>query len=141
MKNMKIKKLYFFVIALLAGISISTACFAQNQEKITMAIEGKKYVLLTAYTAHEKSRGLSVIHELKGADGMIFYFNPPEKAIIWNKDTHLDLEIIWLYKGRVVGRDLLPPEEKSGIIVKTAPKIVDQAVEIVRKQKKHGLQK
>lgn len=138
---MKIKIAYFFITVLFASVSINSFSIAQTQEKITMEIEGKKYVLLTAHTADEKSKGLSVIRELKGADGMIFYFNPPEKAVIWNKDTNLDLEIIWLYNGRIVGRDMLPPEEKSGIVVKTAPQVVDQAVELVRKQKKDGLKK
>ncbi len=138
---MNIRKKYFFTAIVLAGVFINSISFSQNQGKVAMTIKGKKYILLTAYTQQEKSKGLSFIRELKNADGMIFYFNPPEKAVIWNKDTHLDLEIIWFYRGKIVGRDMLPPEEKTGIVVKPAPQIVDQAVEIVKKQKKHELQK
>ena len=113
-----------------------------NLEKTTINLDGKDYTLFIARTAIDKMRGLSNIEKLEGADGMIFYFDPPQKATFWNKKTFLDLELIWMKNGKIVGRDFLPAEgearlgrpaeNKGGLVVKSAPWEVDSVVELVR---------
>ncbi len=103
-----------------------------DAEKIILNIDSKDYVLFTARTMLEKSVGLSGIKELKGADGMVFYFSAGSKPTFWNKNTHLNLELVWMRDGKVVGRDFLPAEDKAGLITKTAPVEVDQVVELIR---------
>lgn len=131
-----IKKISFSVAALIILLFLNTVSFSENQKKITMLLEGKKYTLLTARTAAEKTKGLSGIRTLKEADGMIFYLVPPQKVVFWNKDTHLDLDLIWLYKGKIVGKDFLPREDTAGLVVKEAPQHVDRVVELVRTSRK-----
>ncbi len=126
---------------LLVGLSIFTGVvfliinklpLADRREKIVLNIDGKDYVLLTARTVLEKAKGLSEIKELKNANGMIFYFEPRSKPTFWNKNTHLDLEIIWMADGKIVGRDFLPSEDKAGLIAKKSPQEIDWVVEIVK---------
>jgi uncharacterized membrane protein (UPF0127 family) len=128
-----------FLIAILGVIASVIFLFISrtpgdfaNREKITLEIDGKNYTLITAKTVFEKTIGLSNIEKLEGADGMIFYFDPPQKAIFWNKKTFLDLGLIWMKNGEIIGRDFLPAENKGGLVVKSAPQEVDSVVELVK---------
>ncbi|MEK7634453.1 MAG: DUF192 domain-containing protein [Patescibacteria group bacterium] len=131
----KFKHILLIVIGLLAGIIlliIGKAPLTGNVEKIILNIDGRDYILFTARAVLEKTRGLSGIKELKGADGMVFFFNPPQKATFWNKNTHLDLELVWMRDGKVIGRDFLPAEDKEGLVVKTSPEEIDWVVELIK---------
>jgi uncharacterized membrane protein (UPF0127 family) len=101
-------------------------------EKVLLDIAGKTYTLLTARTSAVRTKGLSGIRELNTADGMIFYFDPPQKISFWNKNTYLDLELIWFRNGRIIGRDFLPSEGKDGLISIESPSEVDAVVELVQ---------
>lgn len=134
----KFKHILLIVAGLLAGIVlliIGKADLTDNSEKIVLSIDGRDYILFTARTAFQRARGLSGITELKGADGMIFYFDFPQKQSFWNKNTHLDLELVWMSGGKVIGRDFLPSEDKAGLVIKESPQKVDWVVELVRQQK------
>lgn len=131
----KFKHILLIAIGLLAGIIlliIGKTELADNSEKIVLNIDGRDYVLFTARTALEKARGLSGIKELKGVDGMIFYFDSPQSPTFWNKNTHLDLELIWMAGGKIVGRDFLPSEDGTGLVAKIAPQKVNRVVELVK---------
>ena len=131
----KFKKILLVILGIFAGIIflfIGKTQITNHSEKIILNIDGRDYNLLTARTTLERTRGLSGIKELKGADGMIFYFDSPQKISFWNKNTHLDLELIWMNKGKIVGRDFLPSEDKEGLVVKNSPQEVDWVVELVK---------
>lgn len=131
----KFKHILLIAVGLLAGIVlllIGKAELADNSEKVILNIEGREYILFTARTALERARGLSGIRELKGGDGMIFYFDSPQSPTFWNKNTYLDLELVWMRNGEIVGRDFLPSEDEAGLITKSAPQEVDQVVELVK---------
>ncbi len=130
------KKYLLVILGILAGLIlffIGKADLANDAEKIILNIDGRDYVLYTARTALEKARGLSGITELKDADGMIFFFSQGSKPTFWNKETHLDLELIWMSGNEIVGRDFLPSENKAGLITKSAPTGIDKVVELVIK--------
>lgn len=127
------KFIYRFVAAsVIILLIINNSAFCSEPGKVILNIAGKDYSLLTASTSSERYKGLSGISKLKNADGMIFYFNPPRMAAFWNKDTHLDLELIWFSKGKVVGRNSLPSIDKAGLINIQSPGEVDAVVELVR---------
>lgn len=133
----KAKKILYVVAGVAGGIIILFVAkiFPFDFEKaktIDFELEGKIYKLLEARTASEKMIGLSGVAELKNADGMIFYFSPAQKVSFWNKNTHLDLELIWMRDGKIIGRDFLPSEDKTGLIVKESPGEVDAVVELVK---------
>lgn len=127
-KGMIVSFVLFAVIALLITGSRS---FSGEPENVIMDIAGKSYRLLTAGTSSERAKGLSGIMELRDADGMIFYFNPPQKTVFWNKNTHLDLDIIWFRNGRITGRAFLPSEDKAGLVDMESPSEVDAVVELL----------
>ncbi len=132
----KFKRIGLIILGIFAGLVlffIGKADLANDAEKIILNIGGKDYVLYTARTALEKTRGFSGIAELKGADGMVFFFSPGSKPIFWNKKTHLDLELIWMNGNEIVGRDFLASEDKEGLITKLAPAAIDKVVELVIK--------
>lgn len=111
---------------------INSVSFSSEHGKVKFNIAGKNYTLLTASTPSERYKGLSGISKLKDADGMIFYFNPAQSTAFWNKNTHLDLELIWIRKGKEAGRNTLPSEDKAGLINLQSPGEVDAVVELVR---------
>lgn len=129
------KKILLIILGVFAGIVflfIGKTQITNYSEKIVLNIDGRDYTLLTARTSLERTRGLSGIKELKSADGMTFFFDSPAKHTFWNKNTYLDLELIWMRDGKIVGRDFLPSENKSGLIVKKSPQEVDMVVELVK---------
>lgn len=134
--RIKLKTFLIAILGILAGVVLlffgRTYNAPINLEKTTINLDGKDYTLFIARTAVDKMRGLSNINKLESADGMIFYFDPPQKATFWNKQTFLDLELIWMRNGEIVGRDSLPAENKGGLVVKSAPQEVDSVVELVR---------
>ncbi|PIV31870.1 hypothetical protein COS33_00880 [Candidatus Wolfebacteria bacterium CG02_land_8_20_14_3_00_37_12] len=132
----KFKHIVLIILGIFVGLVlffIGKANLANDAEKIILNISGKEYSLYTARTVLEKAKGLSGITELKGADGMVFFFSPESKPTFWNKETYLDLELIWMNGDEIVGRDFLPPEDSAGLITKSAPAKIDKVVEIVIK--------
>lgn len=133
--KLKIKKILLIILDIIVGIVlffIGKADLSNDAEKIILNIGGDDYILYTARTELEKARGLSDIKELKGADGMVFYFSTGSRPIFWNKNTYLDLELIWMNGDEIIGRDFLPAENKAGLITKLSPGEVDKVVELVK---------
>ena len=134
-KNKKFRSVLLAILGIFAGIIlllIGRSYFDDNSERVIMKIDGKNYTLLTARTSIEKMRGLSGITELKNADGMVFYFEPAQKITFWNKNTHLDLELIWMAGDEILGRNFLPSEDNAGLATKESPAEVDKVVELVK---------
>lgn len=63
---------------------------------IKIQIRNKKYNVKEAFTEDEKIRGLQNINELPKNEGMIFYYNPPQKVSFWMKNVNVPLDIIFL---------------------------------------------
>ena len=129
------KSILLAIVGIFAGILllvIGKSYFDDKTEKVVLNIDGKNYTLLTARTSVEKMRGLSGITELKNADGMVFYFDAQQKITFWNKNTHLDLELVWMNGDKIIGRDFLPAEDKAGLITKESPAEVDRVIELVK---------
>lgn len=119
-------------LTIIAFLTINKLLLKEHQEKVILNIDGKNYLLLTARTDEERKKGLSGIKKLENADGMVFYFESESMPSFWNKNTYLNLEIIWINNNKIIGRDFLPPENKAGLIIKKAPKPIDKVVEIIR---------
>ena len=101
-----------------------------NSEIVEYEIEGQNFSVYVADSEEERLKGLSGIYNLD-ADGMLFVFETPREEIFWNKDTHLDLEILWIRGDRVIKRDLLPSVDKVGIVRIYSPTKVDRVLELV----------
>ena len=133
--NLNFKKSFLIIAGIFAGIVllvVGKSYFDDKSEKVSLNIDGRNYTLLIARTSVEKMKGLSGITELKNADGMVFYFEPAEKITFWNKNTHLDLELVWMNGDKIIGRDFLPAEDRAGLITKESPAEVNRVVELVK---------
>ncbi len=124
----------FFLGAVATLLLLSNFLIFRKPITIEYQLEGKDYTLLTAKAIWEKTKGLSGIQpDQRGAfDGMIFYFDPPEQAMFWNKDTHLNLELYWIKNGQVLRKDFLPSIDSAGLTTITAPQEIDQVIEIIQ---------
>jgi len=104
-----------------------------KEQLISFELNGKTYLLKEAKTPQEWEKGLMFVKKPVNFDGMIFLF--PEKKIrtFWNKNTFLDLEIIWLDDDKIVGKDFLPSIESSKeIVTKTSPAPVNKVIELIK---------
>ena len=65
-------------------------------------------------------------------DGMIFIF--PEKKVrnFWNKNTYMDLDILWMDEETLVGKSYLPSilKSKQTVTIKSSRE-VNRVVEII----------
>lgn len=128
--------IFFGVLLSILFITFSVLNKTKSSSTLyTQIIDGKIYHLLQARTPMEWTKGLMYYKnksELKGADGMIFIF--PEKQVrsFWNKNTYLDLDLIWMDGETVVEKSYLPSilKTRKPFTVRS-PSEVDRVVEII----------
>lgn len=63
---------------------------------IKIEIGNKEYKVKQAKTDEEKEKGLSGVAELPENEGMLFYYDKPQKVSFWMKDTLIPLDIIFI---------------------------------------------
>jgi uncharacterized membrane protein (UPF0127 family) len=95
-------------------------------------LEDKVYKLKIADNAISWEKGLSGIQKKPdNYDGMIFVFPNKQIRPFWNKETYLDLHVIWLKDFQIVQEDELP-SIKNGLKIIT-PKIpVNYVIELFK---------
>ena len=103
-------KLYFFKssLPLLKSSEFSTTQFT---------IQHKTYTLLVADTEAKREKGLMFYRTLDNVDGMIFLFSDKDYRSFWNKNTFMDLNLLWIDDYKVVGKSQLSSVEKTKSIV------------------------
>lgn len=127
------KKVLIGIVILVIIIWFYAIYDFQKIPSYTYTVEGKHYTLLEARAQPEWEQGLMNIKTLEKADGMIFLF--PDHAVrqFWNKNTYLDLEVIWMDNEKVVGKSFLPRITKSkNVVTVSSPRPVNKVVELVR---------
>ncbi len=92
----------------------------QGYESRMVAIEGREYNLLVADTGEKQSLGLMNVTDIAPYEGMIFFFSDVSPKTFWNKNTFIDLKIIWMLDDTVVRKSELPSITKSGEIVEVS---------------------
>ena len=63
---------------------------------IQLIINNRQYNVKEARTGDEKKRGLQKVKELPEDGGMLFYYEPPQTADIWMKNTYIPLDIVFI---------------------------------------------
>lgn len=97
-----------------------------------MNLNGQQYHLLVADEPAEWQLGLMNRTGLPGFDGMAFVFPKSEPRTFWNKDTHLDLLVIWANGTNVIGVTGLPSIDKTETVESvSSPGPVDRVIELV----------
>lgn len=100
-------------------------------QTMTYRLVNKNYRLLIADNQDKWTKGLMYYRQLKGVDGMIFLF--PDKAYrtFWNKNTLMNLDLVWLDDNAIKGKDRLPSIEKSQqIVMVSSPAPVNKVIEL-----------
>ncbi len=105
----------------------------ENYETTSLEIEGKTYTLLVADTPAKSEKGLMFVRKPTDVQGMIFQYQDSSIRFFWNKNTFVDLQLIWMNEGEVVGKSDLPSIEKSKTIVTVqSPGPADTVVEVIQ---------
>ena len=69
---------------------------------INITIGNKQYKVVEAKTDEEKRDGLQGVKNLAEDEGMIFYFDPPQRAEFWMHNTEVPLDIIYINEDQEV---------------------------------------
>ena len=141
------KKIVLTILVMVGGTAIvllvarfPTTSQRANWDNYTskvVLIESTPYDLWVADTPIKHYQGLSFIkskNELAGKAGMMFEFADQSIQSFVNRNTYVDLDVIWMVDNIVVGRDVLPSLDKNGdkVVIVTSPVAVKQVVELVR---------
>lgn len=98
---------------------------------INYQLQSTNYRLLVADTAEKWEKGFMFFRKLEGVEGMIFLFPDKQPRIFWNKNTLMDLDLLWIDDDKVVGKSFLPSIERSkDIVTVNSPKPVNIVIEI-----------
>ena len=98
------------------------------QKKII--IGDSKLMVAVADTPEKEQKGLMGITNMPEDVGMLFSFPNKDFQDFWNRDTLLNLDLIWVADGTVVGVSNLPNEPKNGTITVRSPKPVSNVIEV-----------
>jgi len=95
-------------------------------------VGGKTFRLEVARTPEEQSQGLMFRTELPADQGMVFVFNPPQLTGFWMWNTCLNLDIIFLYHGRVIeiAANVPPCRQQPCPVYGPSTQRIDQVVEL-----------
>ena len=63
---------------------------------INIILGNKQFKVKEAKTEHEREKGLQNIRELPKDEGMIFYWDEPQRVEMWMRDTYIPLDIIFI---------------------------------------------
>lgn len=92
---------------------------------IKISIGNKQYKVREAKTQEERSKGLQKIEKLQEDEGMLFYFDPPQKVSMWMSDTIIPLDIIFInddqevikvYQGIPMDKTLFTSEDVAYVL-------------------------
>jgi len=101
-----------------------------SEETKTIYINSKKLSVKIADTDAERERGLMGVIKTEGYDGMLFIFGADGDVSFWNKETSLDLDLIWIKDNRVLSVDFLPREPQNGLRILPSPGAIDMVLEL-----------
>jgi len=95
-------------------------------------INGHRLSVKIADTEAEREQGLMGVLRVEGYDGMLFIFANDGDVSFWNKQTPLDLDLVWIKDNRVLSVDFLPREPQNGLKIVPSPGAVDMVLELPR---------
>jgi len=84
------------------NVSLSDLSKIKDRSKVTLLINDQELNVEVVNTPDSLSLGLGMREEI-GSDGMLFAFDRPDQRYFWMKGMLIDLDMIWISKGVVVG--------------------------------------
>lgn len=110
----KMMFLYVALILLVAGIGFyqSGKLDFLNSTSPKATVNNKKFDLILAKTAQEKTTGLSKRYKLPENSGMLFIFNNKDYYQFWMKEMRFPIDIIYINDDKIVDifENVKPPQ-------------------------------
>lgn len=134
-KNYKKKIVWIVVLVLIVGFG--NYYYSRNKlelEKINVLINNQKYSLWVADNEVERSYGLQYISKLKNNQGMYFSFEQPKSVNFWNKNTLIDLALLWVKDNTIIGVDRLDKQNGKEPIIISSPDNINTVIELNQNQ-------
>ena len=76
-------------------------------------VKDATYTVELAQTDMERSKGLQFRKTLADSNGMLFVFDKQGLYDFWNKDTYVELDLIYIKDSKIVERGFLPIFDKN----------------------------
>ncbi len=133
-KNLS-KLLIFGAISLVIILIVITIWRGQEAaERATVTIDDQVLAVRIADNVWERRQGLSGLEakEVK-AQGMLFVFDQARVQDFWMKGMQLDLDVVWIREGKIVGLEHAVPAPAAGEApakFSSAPVLVDMVLEL-----------
>ncbi len=91
-------------LAVCVFTSVGAAQAACNRNSVDLKNDQAqiRFDIELAITPQERSRGLMFRESMPDRSGMLFVFDPPQRAVFWMKDTLIPLDMIFADKGGMV---------------------------------------
>ncbi|MBI2023822.1 DUF192 domain-containing protein [Candidatus Giovannonibacteria bacterium] len=93
-------------------------------------VNGRELKVKIADNERKREEGLQNVPSLDGYDGMLFVFEKSAPVSFWNKNTFLNLDIIWIENNKIIGISYLPKIGTDGIRIVDSPGPVGAVLEI-----------
>ncbi|MBP0000960.1 MAG: DUF192 domain-containing protein [Cyanobacteria bacterium SID2] len=93
------------------SVPVENAPTVQPLPLLARARVGDRWIALeVARTPQQQAQGLMYRDSIDDDRGMLFPFEPPQPVQFWMKNVRIDLDMIFLYEGEVVGiAENVPP--------------------------------
>ncbi|MDR1942313.1 MAG: DUF192 domain-containing protein [Endomicrobium sp.] len=106
------KKIFLtiFTVCILSLPLFGAPAAIKDGSVITIALDGQRFQLEAANSDKSRVRGLSG-REKMPHDGMIFFFDQPQKLVFWMKDMNFPIDIIWVKDDKVIGFEQNAPAQ------------------------------
>lgn len=95
------KFIQFFVVAIILFAIFFFWLTRNSNKKMAAKIGSHQFQLETARTQEERNLGLGGKKNLCQDCAMLFVFPSPSDYSFWMKDMDFDLDIIWIYGGKI----------------------------------------
>ena len=130
------KAIGIIVIFLLVGVAAYTIYIRETRpftayETWQLRVEDASLTVLVADTVEKRTRGLMNVNAMEEDSGMVFIFSDLAPRTFWNKNTFIDLDVLWIRGERIAGISRLPAITKSGSVVTvSSQESVDRVIEV-----------
>lgn len=115
--------------ACVVGVLVSIAAYVkinrQTANQKTVRINQMTYLVETAITTEEQTRGLSYRDQLEENRGMLFIYNEERAWQFWMNEMKFPIDVIWIAGNKVVdiSPDVPDPAKTNNIPVIMSPKV------------------
>jgi uncharacterized protein len=126
--EIKYRFLTALVVLFILGIYI-TQTSNDKESLVMLTVGGAPLKVEVAYNHDTRAKGLMYRNFLPSDTGMIFTFDNHQPLTFWNKNTYIDLDLIWVRDDKVIGFSLLP--QYNGMVISVdSPEPADSVIEV-----------